>query len=53
MKDVVLVDGSLVSMQLMLAARAYRYDTNPIGGMRKTKLQKHLDWIKTATFLLC
>jgi nitroreductase len=38
MKDVVLVDGGLVSMQLMLAARAYGYDTNPIGGYEKDKI---------------
>ena len=38
MKDVVLVDGGLVSMQIMLAARAYGYDTNPIGGFEKDKI---------------
>ncbi|MCM2534128.1 nitroreductase family protein [Neobacillus pocheonensis] len=38
MEDVVLVDGGLVSMQLMLAARAYGYDTNPIGGYEKEKI---------------
>lgn len=38
MKDVVLVDGGLVSMQIMLAARAYGYDTNPIGGYEKDKI---------------
>ncbi|PLT28642.1 nitroreductase family protein [Peribacillus deserti] len=38
MEDVVLVDGGLVSMQLMLAARAYGYDTNPIGGYEKDKI---------------
>ncbi|WP_285766964.1 nitroreductase family protein [Peribacillus sp. SI8-4] len=38
MKDVVLVDGGLVSMQLMLAARAFGYDTNPIGGYEKDKI---------------
>ncbi|CAH0261041.1 Putative NAD(P)H nitroreductase YodC [Peribacillus sp. Bi96] len=38
MKDVVLVDGGLVSMQLMLAARAYGYDTNAIGGYEKDKI---------------
>ncbi|MCD7035383.1 nitroreductase family protein [Metabacillus sp. GX 13764] len=38
MKDVVLIDGGLVSMQLMLAARAYGYDTNPIGGYEKDKI---------------
>lgn len=38
MEDVVLVDGGIVSMQLMLAARAYGYDTNPIGGYEKEKI---------------
>lgn len=38
MKEVVLVDGGLVSMQLMLAARAYGYDTNPIGGYEKDQI---------------
>lgn len=38
MKEVVLIDGGLVSMQLMLAARAYGYDTNPIGGYEKDKI---------------
>jgi nitroreductase len=38
MKEVVLVDGGLVSMQLMLAARAYGYDTNPIGGYEKKQI---------------
>ncbi|WP_046176772.1 nitroreductase family protein [Domibacillus indicus] len=38
MEDVVLVDGGLVSMQIMLAARAYGYDTNPIGGYEKDKI---------------
>ncbi|AQX56079.1 nitroreductase family protein [Priestia flexa] len=38
MKDVVLIDGGLVSMQIMLAARAYGYDTNPIGGYEKEKV---------------
>ncbi|WP_409290805.1 nitroreductase family protein [Peribacillus sp. SCS-37] len=38
MEDVVLVDGGLVSMQLMLAARAYGYDTNPIGGFEKDQI---------------
>ncbi|MCP8971312.1 nitroreductase family protein [Ectobacillus ponti] len=38
MKDVVLIDGGLVSMQLMLAARSYGYDTNPIGGYDKDQI---------------
>ncbi|OKL37769.1 nitroreductase family protein [Domibacillus mangrovi] len=38
MKEVVLIDGGLVSMQLMLAARAYGYDTNPIGGYEKDQI---------------
>ncbi|RDI41867.1 nitroreductase family protein [Falsibacillus pallidus] len=38
MRDVVLVDGGLVSMQIMLAARAHGYDTNPIGGYEKDQI---------------
>lgn len=38
MKDIVLLDSGLVAMQLMLVARAYGYDTNPIGGYEKDKL---------------
>lgn len=38
MKEIVLVDGGLVSMQLMLAARAFGYDTNPIGGYEKDQI---------------
>ncbi|MDP4163263.1 MAG: nitroreductase family protein [Bacillota bacterium] len=37
-KSTVLIDGGLVSMQLMLAARAHGYDTNPIGGFEKDKI---------------
>lgn len=32
MNDVVRLDCGLVAMQLMLVARSYGYDTNPIGG---------------------
>lgn len=38
MKDIVMLDSGLVAMQLMLVARAYGYDTNPIGGYEKDKL---------------
>ncbi|WP_277587081.1 nitroreductase family protein [Psychrobacillus antarcticus] len=38
MKDIVMLDAGLVSMQLMLVARAYGYDTNPIGGYEKDKI---------------
>lgn len=38
MKDIVLLDSGLVSMQLMLVARAFGYDTNPIGGYDKKKI---------------
>ena len=37
-KDTVLIDAGLVSMQLMLAARAHGYDTNPIGGYEKDQI---------------
>ena len=38
MRDVVLIDSGLVSMQLMLVARAHGYDTNPIGGYEKDQI---------------
>ncbi|WP_071396768.1 nitroreductase family protein [Bacillus tuaregi] len=38
MRDLVLIDASLVSMQLMLVARAHGYDTNPMGGYEKGKV---------------
>jgi nitroreductase len=37
-KDMNLIDAGLVSMQLMLVARAHGYDTNPIGGFEKEKI---------------
>ncbi|WP_298834270.1 nitroreductase family protein [uncultured Planococcus sp.] len=38
MKDIVMLDSGLVAMQLMLVARAFGYDTNPIGGYEKDKI---------------
>ncbi|MFC4779056.1 nitroreductase family protein [Paenibacillus sp. GCM10023252] len=38
MREIVLVDGGLVSMQLMLTARAHGYDTNAIGGYDKANI---------------
>lgn len=38
MTEVVLIDCGLVSMQFMLVARAFGYDTNPIGGYEKDKI---------------
>ena len=38
MKDTVLIDGGLVAMQFMLAARAHGYDTCPIGGFEKDQI---------------
>ncbi|SET21775.1 nitroreductase family protein [Paenibacillus sp. NFR01] len=38
MRDIVLLDAGLVSMQLMLVARAHGYDTNPIGGYEKDQI---------------
>ncbi|MCA1062591.1 nitroreductase family protein (plasmid) [Cytobacillus spongiae] len=37
-KEMNLIDAGLVSMQLMLAARAHGYDTNPIGGYEKDQI---------------
>ncbi|MEK4760374.1 nitroreductase family protein [Viridibacillus sp. FSL E2-0187] len=38
MKDTIMLDAGLVSMQLMLVARAYGYDTNAIGGYEKDQI---------------
>lgn len=38
LKDMNLIDAGLVSMQLMLAARAHGFDTNPIGDFEKDKI---------------
>ncbi len=38
MKDMVLIDSSLVAMQFMLVARAHGYDTNPMGGFEKDQI---------------
>lgn len=37
-REMILVDSGLVSMQLMLSARAHGYDTNPIGGYNKSAI---------------
>ncbi|KQL58589.1 nitroreductase family protein [Alkalicoccobacillus plakortidis] len=37
-KETILIDGGLVSMQLMLTAKAFGYDTNPIGGFDKENI---------------
>lgn len=37
-RETVLIDAGLVSMQLMLAARAHGYDTNAIGGFEKDRI---------------
>lgn len=37
-REMILIDSGLVSMQLMLAARARGYDTNPIGGYDKSRI---------------
>lgn len=37
-REMILIDSGLVSMQLMLSARAHGYDTNPIGGYDKSRI---------------
>lgn len=37
-RETVLIDAGLVSMQLMLAARAHGYDTCPMGGYEKDQI---------------
>ncbi|WP_088810652.1 MULTISPECIES: nitroreductase family protein [unclassified Listeria] len=38
-----LIDGGLVAMQFMLVARAYGYDTNPIGGFERDEVAEAFD----------
>lgn len=38
LRDMNLIDSGLVSMQLMLVARAYGYDTNPMAGYDKDQI---------------
>lgn len=42
MNDIVKVDSSLMAMQLMLVARQYGYDTNPIGGFDRAHIAEAL-----------
>ncbi|AQU80197.1 nitroreductase family protein [Planococcus faecalis] len=46
MKDIIMLDAGLVSMQLMLVARAHGYGTNPIGGYDKENIAEALDMDK-------
>ena len=46
LKEMNLIDAGLVSMQLMLAARAHGYDTNPIGGYEKDQIAEAFDMDK-------
>ena len=41
-KEVILFDCGMIAMQIMLSAKAYGYDTNPIGGYMKTELTEAL-----------
>ncbi|WNS41697.1 nitroreductase family protein [Paenibacillus sp. MMS20-IR301] len=45
-RETVMIDGGLVSMQLMLAARAHGYDTNAIGGFEKDQIAELFDMDK-------
>ncbi|MDF9842431.1 MULTISPECIES: nitroreductase family protein [unclassified Paenibacillus] len=40
LKEIALIDGGLVSMQLMLAAKAKGYDTVPMGGFHPAKFRE-------------
>jgi nitroreductase len=42
-QQTVLIDGSLAAMNLMLTARAYGYDTNPIGGFDRKTITEALE----------
>lgn len=42
LRDSILIDCGLVTMQIMLSAKAYGYDTNPIGGFMRKELTEAL-----------
>ncbi|WP_226529855.1 nitroreductase family protein [Metabacillus niabensis] len=42
-RETILIDSGLVSMQLMLTAKAYGYDTCPIGGYEKDQIAEAFD----------
>ncbi|MGX7265704.1 nitroreductase family protein [Enterococcus crotali] len=41
-KEMATIDGALAAMNLMLVARAYGYDTNPIGGFEREQIAEAL-----------
>lgn len=43
LKGSILLDCGFIAMQLMLSAKAYGYDTNPIGGFMKAELTQALE----------
>ncbi|PTE38211.1 nitroreductase family protein [Staphylococcus gallinarum] len=43
MNDIIKIDSSLAAMQFMLVARAYGYDTNPIGGFERDQIAEAFD----------
>lgn len=43
MNDIIKIDSSLAAMQFMLVARAYGYDTNPIGGFESDQIAAAFD----------
>lgn len=45
-KEMAIIDGALAGMNLMLVARAYGYDTNPIGGFEREKIAEALEMDK-------
>ena len=44
MSDIVKIDSTLAAMQLMLIAKTYGYDTNPIGGFEHDKIGEALGY---------
>lgn len=43
LRDTIILDAGLVSMQLMLVARAHGYDTNAVGGYEKDLIAEAFD----------
>lgn len=49
-REMVILDAGFVSMQIMLAARAHGYETNPIGGFDKQNITETLGLDKERYF---
>lgn len=53
LRDINMLDSGLVSMQLMLVARAHGYDTNPMAGMTRIESRRSFTWTRSGSSRSC